>query len=514
MRIPRLLAPALGLLLIAGAPVSAAVIKGVVLEYGSGRALARTKVTLEGRGATGVSLSGSTDSSGQFVFDALPAGAYVLVAQRRGFAQARYGQHDYNSPATPIVLEAENSFIAELRMHRLPAITGGITDENGVGLADIPVYAYRAGPRLKLAAAATSDDRGLFRVHGLEPGKYVVRTGARELEDHRGLLPTYFNQTIKSSEARVVALRLDEEYPDVYVEPFFGRLCRLSGTYIGPVPATIVLVTDMGRREQVVTVPAGGFSFDELLPGQYELYTEVADASGQPLSAWVRVVVAKENSDGGTITASPSPQVLFRCRGGAGGGSGSDRETGAAAARHGGAVFFRRVGLSNENAMRAACDSEIRLAAGEYEMAVLPPGDSYVSQITPAMVRDGAYRFSTQGGGRTLLDVAFGGPAISLAGSVATASGDPAVGAPVFLIPLDEELRSRLGGARKAIADSDGKFRFDGLPPGRYQAVSTFQITDPADAADIRDRGKLVHAESGAQPSVALTLESGNSGGR
>ena len=76
-------------------------------------------------------------------------------------------------------------------MRHKGALTGRVLDENGVGTPGVPVVAYRARLPLRTAGSSTSDDRGVFRIGGLEPGRYWVRSGAHTLEDRTGWLPTF-----------------------------------------------------------------------------------------------------------------------------------------------------------------------------------------------------------------------------------------------------------------------------------------------------------------------------------
>jgi hypothetical protein len=51
-------------------------------------------------------------------------------------------------------------------------------------------------------------------------------------------------------------------------------------------------------------------------------------------------------------------------------------------------------------------------------------------------------------------------------------------GAPVFLWPMDESARRALHGWRETIADVDGHYKFDSLPPGDYRVLATFDLSE------------------------------------
>jgi hypothetical protein len=169
-------------------------IQGVVLEQASGRPLTRSIVRLDpvptAGGARPPALTTRAGRSGQFVFPAVAPGSYLLVALRDGYFPAAYGQRVPIGRGTPIQVTADSDLFAELRLRHKGALTGRVLDENGVARAGVSVLAYRARLPLRSAGSAVSDDRGVFRVHGLEPGKYWARSAGHTLDDGSGWLPT------------------------------------------------------------------------------------------------------------------------------------------------------------------------------------------------------------------------------------------------------------------------------------------------------------------------------------
>ena len=68
-------------------------------------------------------------------------------------------------------------------MLRFGGITGTVRDENEVGIADQDVAAYTNTEPPYVVSRATTDDRGVFRISGLYPGSYLVRTtGNRDFD--------------------------------------------------------------------------------------------------------------------------------------------------------------------------------------------------------------------------------------------------------------------------------------------------------------------------------------------
>src|SRR3954453_13175750 len=191
-----------GLLLLAPAvSLDASILRGYVVEHATGKVLARTLVAiLPLPGTNGPTLSVRTNSYGVFEFINIPEGAYLVNASRRGFATVHYGQKRYNAPGTPVVLEKDQTTTISVRMPRFGAITGFVVDENDVGMTEHEVIAYRNSRPPKPVAKFPTDDRGWFRIWGLEPGFYLIRTAGRRYDDG-DYLPTFFRETLRVEEA-------------------------------------------------------------------------------------------------------------------------------------------------------------------------------------------------------------------------------------------------------------------------------------------------------------------------
>lgn len=478
-------------------PAAASVLRGVVLDHVSGRPLARARVSVTGAGMSAGAPAVLTDSAGRFQIDALPAGAYVLKAEKSGYAAVNFGQRQWGAPGTPISLEQDAAFHAEIRMRRLGAITGQIRDENGLGLPGVAVAAYKGGSRIKVAGAGQSDDRGVYRIAGLEPGQYYVRTLARELEDKQGLLPTFFGQSPKLGEAHRFDLKLDEEIEGVDIQPVFGKLSILAVTLHGAAPATVRLESELGRREASAT-PGGTVVFDQLEPGTYLLRAEGAIGQ-QRLSAYAEVAIAGE-SEATALTLAPSPRVRLRCQ----------ERYGKQLDPAGFSVFLRlRDVFDPGSAERFQCGETASLAPGHYEVAALNPPDFYIASISNARIGEDAYEFRLAPGQEMELGLTFSSQPARIEGTVLTPDGAPAIGAPVYLFSPSADLRVRLGGFRTAQTDQEGVFRFSGLPPGNYELVSTFAYQDPA--AEWRPgHGKRTSPSEGETAKIELRLGGGD----
>jgi len=127
------------------------------------------------------------------------------------------------------VVEKDSLFTAELRLSRFGAVSATVVDENGVGIPAVSVSAYKDGRPSRPAGQSSSDDRGVFRIAGLEPGAYRIRTNPKQPEDQSGLLPTYFGDSAGADGSIPVTVRLDDEAGGLMIRPAPGRLLRANG---------------------------------------------------------------------------------------------------------------------------------------------------------------------------------------------------------------------------------------------------------------------------------------------
>jgi hypothetical protein len=290
----------LWLLALAACTLEAAVIRGAVVEHMTGKPLMRANVTvLPIPGTPGTAIARRTDRFGGFTFSGLPPGAYVVNVARFGFATTQYGQKEWKSAGQPIVLEESASAFLNIRLRRLGSIIGTVVDEEDVGLPDHEVIAYRDTQPPELVTRAKTDDRGNYRLFGLMPGKYLVRTVGKHY-DEGDYLPTFSRETAEAEQGLRFEVDLDEQTKNANLKPRPGRLISISGVVSAPpgLPMTVTLVNDMGRHEQKGFSPMVRFRFDNMPPGEYELFGKASD--GPPAGALFsgyRAVTAPPNKD-------------------------------------------------------------------------------------------------------------------------------------------------------------------------------------------------------------------------
>ncbi len=458
------------LALLAAQAAGAAVLEGFVVEHQSGRPVARARITLQTPEAQAGALQGTsnrlvfTDSRGYFSHRTARGAAVLLTAEKRGYATVRYGQRRWNGPGTPIVLEGDAAVRVEVRLQRLGAVSGTVTDENGLGLPDIPVFAYRDAKPLRLAGRGASDDRGAFRIAGLEPGRYRIRTGPKQLEDDTGLLPTFYGDTTAVDGSTAVDVRLDEDSGGVSIRPAAGTLLKLSGRVDFPGAGAVALYSDMGR--QVAPVDnTGHFRFEELTPGEVHLMAE-SNLGGRPQAAHTRLWLTSDLADV-VLSAAPAPTVQFLCE---------DREGGAARVKDVSLQLTRTSPPDDPRTQTAGCGDAATLGAGEWQFRVTTPSNYFVVEVRVQGRPAVSGELPLNPGSSVAITATVSAKAGVLKGSLLAPSGQPAAGALVFLRAADPAVGWRLFNKTVAWTGANGEFVFEGLPAGRYRVAGSFDV--------------------------------------
>jgi hypothetical protein len=485
------------LLCITALSAHAGVIRGIVTEQRTGYVLSRAQVTLEALPGTAQQMrTARTGENGQFAF-VVPAGSYLLKATRRGFMPVQYGQRRWDAAGTAIVV-GDETVTVNVRMPRYGAITGIVRDANEVGIPDQDVVAYTNALPPVYAARGKSDERGVFRIGGLEPGSYLVRTTGNYDED-RSYLPTFSRQTLRVEEARTATVYPDEDTPDGDIRPVEGRLFSLSGFVPQPPTnefvVTITIVSDLGRT----TTNGTAFQFPGLAPGHYELFAEAREnPPGTRVLGGYTDVLVERNITNFALPLNDIRNISFVI-GGAG-----PQITGTALVRRRDYAGTGPAQTYSINAMNS-----VPLMPGRWETRLIPPAGFYVSGFggpQNANARaDGWNEFVVNSFGSRANFTVAGGPA-ALHGAVRY-ENKPAAGAPVFLEGWDPITRVRQVDLRETRTDVMGNYRFDNLAPGEYRVLSTFEYAAPSPQAFDALAAVAVRLEKASDRAVDLELE-------
>src|SRR5262249_37077638 len=157
---------------------------------------------------------------------------------RTGFMPLEYGQRRWNSSGLPLVVDDSVPAFLAMRLFRWAAISGTVVDENDIGLAEHEVAAYRNTRPPQLVGRARNDERGVYRISGLEPGTYLIRTTGTQYEEG-AYVPTFGRESIPVENARLVDVDIDQQANNIDVRPLPGKLFKIAGSVIpDPPPVT------------------------------------------------------------------------------------------------------------------------------------------------------------------------------------------------------------------------------------------------------------------------------------
>lgn len=134
---------------------------------------------MQGRGGFALSRMVITNSSGEFSFPRLPAGQFTVAVYQNQFLQTSYGQRRPGGQGTLIQLTDGQQVKLTVPMMRGAVITGVVVGPDGEPQRQAQVRGWRFDTssgfrRLQSAGFAQTDDRGIYRLFGLQPGDYVI----------------------------------------------------------------------------------------------------------------------------------------------------------------------------------------------------------------------------------------------------------------------------------------------------------------------------------------------------
>ena len=232
-------------------------VSGIVVDSVSGAPLGKADISLEPLGSGFSSLSARfavkattrSDSEGRFKMVGLKPGIFSLRARRSGYLKGAYGSRRPESTGARLELKAGQS-LTGLRIRLMPgaAISGSVHDIDGELLEGMPVRLIRTRyddgiPALRTVAATETDDRGEYRFHDLEDGRYYVAVEPSV---------STFGEVDRSADARVPQPPVWTLYPGAQdlalatpIEVISGR--RVSGVDINLVRSPLFRVS--GRVE-------------------------------------------------------------------------------------------------------------------------------------------------------------------------------------------------------------------------------------------------------------------------
>ena len=240
-----------------------------------------------------------TDDEGRYQFKNLTAGRYGLVAASHINVSTDLLESPNKQFKICTVAVGDELKDVDIAMVRGGVITGRITDSDNQPVIAIRVklaYLDAQGKKQAFPFFATNedmnatDDRGVYRLFGLPPGRYLVsvgidvRGGQISQDNVRGYYPlTYYPNVTEEAQAKVIEVKGEDEATGIDInlpplEKAYSASGRIVLTETGqPLPGAVY---DFGKMEGdwlsrfTLGMPAdeqGKFRIVGLTPGRYGL---------------------------------------------------------------------------------------------------------------------------------------------------------------------------------------------------------------------------------------------------
>lgn len=512
-------------------PAGRGVISGTVVDAATGDPVRKAIVTVTWHGTPRSWATMRTDGSGKFSFEGLPAGKYDLVANKPGLGRAIYGAASVRELGDLLTLgDGEIHGDIKLRFLRSASISGRVVDSEGEPVSNATVTLMRPGRNfgeriLTNAQGANTNDRGEFKITGLDPGQFYVRcipTGGgpfmgamyyapgTEPVQRELMIPQFYGGARDSKDAVPVILRGGDALTGIDFHLTAGRPATISGRVTG-VPALdppadppstprgqhLSHIFRDGEAVMVSVVPAeddllffGGsgtstqapdyhFEMSGNVPGRYRIEAQVR-AKDKNYYA-LQLFDAHEGVNEVVLTMVPSVEV-----------KGHLKVEGPAA----NPVELFTVVLGGAGPRANGNYSSPVKKDGSFAIQDVPPGEWVLninggSAVFQKSVRLGDKDFLYK---RVEIPPGLDAPLnIVISSNMATVSGAIEAGgkgAGILLAPIGR-LHTFTRFYYSSTADDDGKFKMNGIAPGKYKIFALEKIAPGSyrnpESADLLD---------------------------
>jgi protocatechuate 3,4-dioxygenase beta subunit len=245
-------------------------------------------------------ITGVTDADGRYKLTGLAAGAYRIAAYAPAYVVAGEARSPFESGKAINVAEGEAVENVDFSLTRGAVVTGKVTNPDGRPVMGERVTAYKLdanGKRQRQVmpglAGWETDDRGIYRIFGLEPGRYVVGAGASSDETMiRGLgggTGGFYKQTFHPEATDETQAKVLDLSPGVEVENVDIKLARATKGFVAtgrvieaetskPVPGVMIGYGVMKQGTSSIgmgsaaTNSQGEFRLEGLTPNSYQAF--------------------------------------------------------------------------------------------------------------------------------------------------------------------------------------------------------------------------------------------------
>jgi hypothetical protein len=416
-----------------------------------------------------------SNADGHFAITNITPGTYVVAAERRGFNLAGGSDDEEHPPVRPTFKSGEEIRDFALRLVPDSVIAGRVVDSDGLPMEDVTVQAISNAPMQSIQ----TDDRGEFRIGGLQAGRYLVKAvvEAPPLPEIRtdgtpviNYGATYYPGSRSAKSAATVLVHAGQETSGIEIKLLVSSLLGISGRISSaPRVAKVNLQLHDGITQRTFFPQADGkFTIPRVLPGRYQLFGEYVTDTGVIFrSAPVDIHVAASSIEGVNLALMPMIELNGQAR-----FEGDGKITGDEGSP---SLDLEPLGLISEAEESDSIDDQ-----GKFKLSELWPLRYHVLvQNLAKGIYVKSFRLNDREFPNGILDLR-NGPAkgmltVELAADGAEISGtvrDEKGAATRSKIALffDDEFGSVQAG--ETTAHPDGTYTFSGVAPGKYKILA------------------------------------------
>lgn len=448
----------------------------------------------------------STGEDGSFAMKDIEPGRYRLSVMRNGYVRLEYGARGPGRPGATLNLN-RGQRLTELNfaLVKQSVITGRVVDEDGEPVSRASVFASRyawiQGRKvLRPYGFSQTDDRGVYRIHDLPAGKYLVAASPTTMgyvgiaqsrpaleEPEESYTPTYYPGTTDAATAAQVEAGVGTETQGIDIRMIKAPTVRVRGRVVNPfstrpgrtivtlLPRGVQVFSSADRRPAMVD-RRGNFEFRGVTPGAYILSTNYFEG-GNRYAAQATLDVGRSPVDGITLTIGPG-EVL----------EGAVKLEGDTPLPGGTDL---RIALENRDApMFGSAMGEIKddlsFKVSNVQLGVVQvrlfglPGGYYLKAARYGQEDVLANGLDLTQGAAGKLEVTISPAAARVEGVVLDAKQQPVQGASVVLAPDLAVPPARGDLFRSATTDQNGQYRLESLPPGKYRLFAFEDLEEGA----------------------------------
>lgn len=506
-------------------------IEGTVVSDRTGLPLSRAHVILRPVKEKMSSIAVDTDEKGSFALRDVEPGNYSLMASRDGYLTSSACQMGAVRLPRDFAIGAKESIAGlTFRLRPFGIMAGRVAYDDGEPAMNIRVEAYREYRNhlrhgYLLAASATSNDRGEYRMFGLPPGSYVIAAMFEDTlplneQDRRTqalrYTTTFYANATKLSEAAPIRLDYGQEIDTLDVFLVRVRKVNVKGYVISgatgePVSATISLQRVDAHNSASIAVPvlatfdaAKRFEIRDVTAGAYLLWAESADG-GKALEGRAPLTVGAFDVDDIEITVQ------------------GERPGSAVLVAEGGVELGEPVRLRFEPRNERGKVVEVAEdgATGTFRFSLMGddiydpfmlnlPNDFFLAAVKVNGVDMMPQGIPGSAASGRPFDVVIDSRGGRVSGRVTGPDDELWSRASVALIP--DPPRGRVQSYRTGSADENGVFLIRGVAPGRYIVVAWLDdppcdIYDPDGLSPCRAAGTSVEVEEAGEQNIELKMK-------